>query len=827
MATQQETVILEIDLEKSIRAQAELNLKIAEQKKLLKELEEQISLTNEENQERLDQIETEKIELKQLQNEYKGLSRINDGYIKTKKLETDTTNFNNNSIKENRALLQQMKEQYIGLKNPTAESTKNIFKLTEVLKAQEEAMGVTSRNVGNYKQAILDALRGVNLFGGTVGSVIDPLKKAQLGFMSAGGGIKGFGSGLAGLATGVLPLFAGAIGAGISALTSYGPIADKAEQLTLGLGAGFKALVEGRNILEAADQVIDLTEQLRDLNDEQARAGVGNARNKNEIDALILQSKDRSKSEQERIKFLKEANTIAAVDFEEDIERARKTQQVKEDLFRVNTKLSKDELKLLLEDNEQLVLSEGKNIAEIEQLRSNANKKISKDEREQVKELAKGREDLVKQEGDFQRLRLENVNSISKLQEQIRTEAEQDAEKERKRLEKLAQERKAYLDKLTQLETEFQLGEREKLAKSFDDKLKQVTGNGQRETTLRLDIETAKQQALDKFDSEAEEKRQQRIADRLLKLQEDNKKTREEIELNHELQLELQKTFVASQQQIDDEFDAWIKANPEKRFADFYAFKKKLYEEDTKNQKEAAQKQQEIQDAQLDATTKIAGGLIDVIGSIAEAAGADVEFKKALALIEIIINTATAIAKGVSTSQDLPFPANLAAMATTIAAVTANISQAVALFATTPPTPKFTAAEGIAYDIDGKPHSQGGTPIHVNGRLVGEAQEGERMYILKKEAAEEIRMLSALNQKHGGVSFGNTVRYAAQGGNIAMLTDGGFSARDAVNRVNSANDLKKAMIEAITKLPNPEVSVREINRVNSNMDRTVKVSELG
>lgn len=49
---------------------------------------------------------------------------------------------------------------------------------------------------------------------------------------------------------------------------------------------------------------------------------------------------------------------------------------------------------------------------------------------------------------------------------------------------------------------------------------------------------------------------------------------------------------------------------------------------------------------------------------------------KAIALGEIAVNTGTAIAKGISQAQSVPFPANIAAIATTITAILTNMAQA-------------------------------------------------------------------------------------------------------------------------------------------------------
>ena len=50
---------------------------------------------------------------------------------------------------------------------------------------------------------------------------------------------------------------------------------------------------------------------------------------------------------------------------------------------------------------------------------------------------------------------------------------------------------------------------------------------------------------------------------------------------------------------------------------------------------------------------------------------------KTLALAEIAINTGKAIAAGVAQAQSVPFPANIAAIATTVTTILANIATAI------------------------------------------------------------------------------------------------------------------------------------------------------
>lgn len=82
-----------------------------------------------------------------------------------------------------------------------------------------------------------------------------------------------------------------------------------------------------------------------------------------------------------------------------------------------------------------------------------------------------------------------------------------------------------------------------------------------------------------------------------------------------------------------------------------------------------------------------------------------------------------------------------------------------------PSIPK--AQQGIVMDIGGKRHSQGGTKLYdENGNPIVEAEAGEKMVILKREASRELDALSYLNRKHGGVSLSTPVTYANNGGAV-------------------------------------------------------------
>ena len=85
--------------------------------------------------------------------------------------------------------------------------------------------------------------------------------------------------------------------------------------------------------------------------------------------------------------------------------------------------------------------------------------------------------------------------------------------------EKAVAARKKYNEDLKNLETEFNLTAREKLAKSFEDKAAVLKGNGEKEIKLRAKIEAEKKKALEKFDenaTKAETDKAQKVIDNAL-----------------------------------------------------------------------------------------------------------------------------------------------------------------------------------------------------------------------------------------------------------------------------------------------------------------------
>lgn len=117
--------------------------------------------------------------------------------------------------------------------------------------------------------------------------------------------------------------------------------------------------------------------------------------------------------------------------------------------------------------------------------------------------------------------------------------------------------------------------------------------------------------------------------------------------------------------------------------------------------------------------------------------------------------------------------------------------------------------------IFGKSHAQGGVTFRGDNGQVFEAEGGENVYIMKKSASAEINALSAVNEAHGGNSFGTSGLYKfADGGMAASISEANRLVRQSDNvrlSSESINQLAGVVIDAVMSMPNPVVSVQDIN----------------
>ena len=240
------------------------------------------------------------------------------------KANTDTTNFNNNSIKQNRELLKELNAEYIRLAKPTKEQTDRLKSLTDTLKAQESAIGDNRRNVGNYSDsfkgligqfpALQNGLTGVGngfkaLAAGNPFSLIlmavTPLIQSFLKLEPVTNAISGVFEGLSATITTI----SSSVKNFFDLVSSGGGLFDSFSNAFGGLGSKIgEAAAEGYNLVQALD----------DLEDAERANQATLAQTNRDVAILIAQSKDRTKTERERIGILQEANRLEEEQLKKD-----------------------------------------------------------------------------------------------------------------------------------------------------------------------------------------------------------------------------------------------------------------------------------------------------------------------------------------------------------------------------------------------------------------------------------------------------------------------------------------------------------------------------
>lgn len=220
----------------------------------------------------------------------------------------------------------------------------------------------------------------------------------------------------------------------------------------------------------------------------------------------------------------------------------------------------------------------------------------------------------------------------------------------------------------------------------------------------------------------------------------------------------------------------------------FNARKLQLEQEYLDSKDALTQKEIAVEKAKYEAIAQMMGGLSKVAEAFGEENEALAKAAKILALGEIAINTGVAISAGVKQAQSVPFPANIAAIATTVTTVLANIATAIK----TVKSAKF--AQGGYVQGAGT-----GTSDSIAARL----SNGESV-MTSSATAMFSPILSAFNQLGGGAP---------------IIVD---SPQQAIGEEMLAAAVARGMAAA----PRPVVSVEEINRVENRVETIERLASL-
>lgn len=271
----------------------------------------------------------------------------------------------------------------------------------------------------------------------------------------------------------------------------------------------------------------------------------------------------------------------------------------------------------------------------------------------------------------------------------------------------------------------------------------------------------------------------------------------------HELKMaEITNEYDLRQAQLDAQYEQEIAA-AEKIGADTALIQAKYEKAKEENTRARV-------NAELTMTAGLAGQMSSLLGEQSD-------IGKAFAVVQATINTYLGATKALASG-------GILGIAQAAIVIAFGMKQVATIAKQKDPDTKINtsvkkyAKGGMIY---GRSHAQGGVTFRGDNGQVFEAEGGENVYIMKKTASAEINALSALNEAHGGNSFGTSGLYKfANGGMVAGLSEANRVVKQAESMKlsnESINQLAGVVIDAVMSMPNPVVSVQDINSGQNNV----------
>lgn len=194
------------------------------------------------------------------------------------------------------------------------------------------------------------------------------------------------------------------------------------------------------------------------------------------------------------------------------------------------------------------------------------------------------------------------------------------------------------------------------------------------------------------------------------------------------------------------------------------------------------------EEAKKKAFQSVGASMISMLDTLGESNSAFAKMSKIITLAQIAIDTGKALSAGIASASSLPYPANLAAIATTVATVLTNVATAIS----TVKSAKF--AEG------GKVVGPGtGTSDSINAQL----SNGE--YVMTAKATKMFEpMLAAMNAIGSGVPIASSRNFSVVQ-NTQDMTDSFTEAVQTIRPVVS--------VEEITDTQNRVETIQNIDNV--------------
>jgi hypothetical protein len=816
----------------------------------------------------------------------KGLQEANKEYQLNKTV-VDAAKGSNDQL---RAQLSLMTKEYNGLSKEQRENSARgaelagqIKNISDKLKANESAIGDNRRNVGNYEGALRSVIGTLGEAGGSVGKFGNGLLGVADGFKAAGGGVKGFGMALMSLG---LPLIIAGISALVGVFKSFIPVADAVENAVTAVKAAFGALVSGGDIMEAVNQSRAMLEVTRELEDSQRAFAIQSEKYANSIAQLIVQSKDRTKTDEERLAIVAKANKLEQEYFNASVARIDKDVKAREAEFMRKNKITEAEMRILAEGTTAQAL------ALRERLESGA--QYSEDELAQLQDKLVER---AKLEGESLVLQEKLANRTNQLQSEMekerqaisdkesadRAKAQAEREKEAEKRAAIAakeladaQAQAAKMREIAEAFTRERMSESDRMAFDIEERAEVLRNAGVAEVEINKWI-------LEQIETAERESKEARLNEEigLIQGREQLELSAAEVAIKNTEQLEVEKAKIQikyagqriaalreaamldgilTEQELNNiqllenaikKLQGVVKDGEEggekpKTLGQMLG----LSEDDIANIMAAIQVVQAATAAAQQVTSAIYEQRIDEIDrelsaqltAIDRSSASEEEKQTRKTALEKqaareryqieleqfriakALNIVMIIANTASAIMaQMSNPVPWAGVAlAAVAGVMGAVQLGVAAAQQPPPPPKL-AQGGV---LVGPSHSEGGIPVSVDGRGGYEAEGGEIVLTKGVYRDPHLRQIASdINVAGGGVPIVPKVGKFAMGGALGGSTT--FAARSATagNGITQ-QQMAQAMSDAMVNAPAPVVRVSDINRVSSDVRRVQVASEL-
>lgn len=871
MADKQEKVLdIKVNYSEAIKAIAEYQTKIDAARDAEKNLKKQLKDGEISRQQYNEEMAASKAYIADCNDSIRIITKTMQNQIKQEKEQEG-------SLRSLRAQLSNLTAEYDALseverKGTRGEELKNyINEVTDALKGAEEETQRYYRNVGNYKEAIIDAANANIPFIQQINQMVTSL-----------GGLKNY---LAGMKTEMIAVSASTtgwikvlkllkvalIGTGIGALVvALGSLVawftktqkgvEAANKIMAALGATINVIIDrasklgsalvnlftgnfkkagedakaifsgiGKEIADETKQAWELAEVLNEIDKKEVMLSMSRAANRAEIEKLKKAADDQTLSAQERIKAAEKAAEIEKKDLEIQTELAearlantlgytemnrevrKLMEQIKAGDITADEVIGKlglsestiedlktfrdqfNELQELMEDSYGRQTEQQNTLNSIRQEGADKAKEAKQKELEAVRAAEDAMLALVKDKREQARKEIEltYTRKIEDLRISLREE-ENLTVKARKaineQIKSLEQQKNIELQKLSDEELQKEIDKRTKLISL---QLESVKEGSEQEYQLRMQ-QLASQRDAELADKELTEQMKQAITAKYNKQMDDlamqhekdvSEKQQEAIRLRMENEIMQMQQSGASELEILQEQASQklellnnIQQQEGESEQEFLNRKLQAHQEYTDAKKELADKEVEIEQTKLEAIESVTGGLASAFEALGENNKAFAILSKTLALAEIAINTGKALAAGIAQSQSVPFPANIAAIATTVGAILANIATAI----NTVKSAKF-ATGGLVT----------GPGTGTSDSVPAQLSNGESV-MTARATSMFAPILSSFNQMGGGVPI-----------NVAQ------SSNQSIGEDMLARAVAKGMLMA----PAPQVSVEEFTSV--------------